>query len=318
MSTLETRFPPPRYWLVHTLAHVLLREMAMSSGYGAASISERIYAWKPENGRPPAAGLLLLTTSSDSDGTLGGLVQLSEPQRLRRVVDHALTTGGTVLVRPGLRLPDADRPRGLPARCRLPLLHHGVRDLVRAGEPLPRPPLPGAAARTVRRPRLLPGADVSEDAVRRLGELLTGTEADQLAELYREGLTLTQALQAVSASRRQDVRAQLEAAGVVPGNPVAVPVLRAVQGANARRTSIDPVWTLPGYLADYGTLTTSLKDLVLSARHAVTCSTFNFQKSSALWEALREVALRGTVRRPRVHGRERRPRRTSLGEHPDL
>ena len=51
---------------------------------------------------------------------------------------------------------------------------------------------------------------MSEDAVRRLGELLTGTEADQLAELYREGLTLTQALQAVSASRRHDVRAQLD------------------------------------------------------------------------------------------------------------
>ena len=52
---------------------------------------------------------------------------------------------------------------------------------------------------------------MSEDTVRRLGKLLTGTEADQLAELYREGLTLTQALQAVSASRRQDVRALLEA-----------------------------------------------------------------------------------------------------------
>ena len=90
----ETRFPPPRYWMLHTLAHVLLREMAMSSGYGAASISERIYAWKPENGRPPAAGLLLLTTSSDSDGTLGGLVQLSEPQRLRQAVDNALRRAG--------------------------------------------------------------------------------------------------------------------------------------------------------------------------------------------------------------------------------
>lgn len=84
------RFLPPRYWLLHTFAHTLLREMAMSSGYGAASISERIYAWKPENGRPPAAGLLLLTTSSDSDGTLGGLVQLSEPARLRRIVGNAL------------------------------------------------------------------------------------------------------------------------------------------------------------------------------------------------------------------------------------
>ena len=84
------RFQPPRYWLLHTLSHVLLREMAMSSGYGAASISERIYAWRGQNGRPPAAGLLLLTTSSDSDGTLGGLVQLSEPSRLPRIVDNAL------------------------------------------------------------------------------------------------------------------------------------------------------------------------------------------------------------------------------------
>ncbi|MCI6411861.1 DrmB family protein, partial [Schaalia hyovaginalis] len=41
----DDRLPPPRYWLVHTLAHALIREMAMSSGYGAASISERIYAW---------------------------------------------------------------------------------------------------------------------------------------------------------------------------------------------------------------------------------------------------------------------------------
>ena len=31
----DTRLPPPRYWLLHTLAHVLIREMAMSCGYGA-------------------------------------------------------------------------------------------------------------------------------------------------------------------------------------------------------------------------------------------------------------------------------------------
>lgn len=136
---------------------------------------------------------------------------------------------------------------------------------------------------------------MNQDAVRRLGELLTGSEAELLADLYGERLTLTQTLQAVSVSRRQDIRAALEASGLVPGHPAAVPVLRAIQGANARRTTVSPVWSLPGYLADYGSLTTSLKELVLTARHSVTCSTFNFQTSSTLWDALREVAGRGTV-----------------------
>lgn len=136
---------------------------------------------------------------------------------------------------------------------------------------------------------------MSEDAVRHLGQLLTGTEAQQLADLYADGASLTQALQTVSSSRRQDVREALEASGMVPRHPAAVPVLRAIQGANERQTTISPVWTLPGYLADYGSLTTSLEDLVLAARHSVTCSTFNFQTSSSLWKALRDVAGRGTV-----------------------
>ncbi|MCR6648532.1 MAG: DUF1998 domain-containing protein [Cellulomonas sp.] len=85
-----TRFKPPRYWLLHTFAHVLIREMAMYSGYSAASLSERIYAWPESEGRPAAAGFLIVTTASDSDGTLGGLVQLSDPDRLERVVCAAL------------------------------------------------------------------------------------------------------------------------------------------------------------------------------------------------------------------------------------
>ncbi len=51
----DERLKPPRYWLVHTFAHVLLREMAMRSGYGSASLSERVYAW-PGSGWPPAGG----------------------------------------------------------------------------------------------------------------------------------------------------------------------------------------------------------------------------------------------------------------------
>ncbi|MEU3862543.1 DUF1998 domain-containing protein [Streptomyces sp. NPDC028722] len=86
----DTRLKPPRYWLVHTLAHALIRELAMTCGYSAASLSERLYAWPESEGRAAAAGLLICTTASDSDGTLGGLVQLSEPTRLQGVVSRAL------------------------------------------------------------------------------------------------------------------------------------------------------------------------------------------------------------------------------------
>lgn len=87
----DTRLRPPRYWLVHTLAHALIREMAMECGYSAASLSERLYAWPGADEHPPAAGLLIVTTASDSDGTLGGLVSLSEPSKLERVVSSALS-----------------------------------------------------------------------------------------------------------------------------------------------------------------------------------------------------------------------------------
>ncbi|MEU9002525.1 DUF1998 domain-containing protein [Streptomyces sp. NPDC048551] len=86
----DSRLKPPRYWLVHTFAHILIRELALTCGYSAASLSERLYAWPAAEGREPAAGLLICTTASDSDGTLGGLVQLSEPIRLQRVVAGAL------------------------------------------------------------------------------------------------------------------------------------------------------------------------------------------------------------------------------------
>jgi hypothetical protein len=135
------------------------------------------------------------------------------------------------------------------------------------------------------------------DVLTQLGQLLTGSEAAKLAARFADGDTLTQALQGVAVGRRTEVQAALEAAAVVPDNlDLALAVLRAIHGAATARTiDIAPMWTLPGHLADYGALTTSIKDLVLTARQSVTCSTFNFQKSSALWTALSEVVARGTV-----------------------
>lgn len=63
----------PRYLLLHTLSHLLIRELAEESGYSSASLRERIYA---ENDiYDPQAGILIYTASGDAEGTLGGLVR---------------------------------------------------------------------------------------------------------------------------------------------------------------------------------------------------------------------------------------------------
>jgi hypothetical protein len=83
-------FPGCRYVLLHSFAHVLMRQFAIECGYSIASIRERIYARGPEEEGGPMAGILLYTAASDSEGTLGGLVALGEPQSLGRHIEQAL------------------------------------------------------------------------------------------------------------------------------------------------------------------------------------------------------------------------------------
>lgn len=84
-------WPGARYVLLHTVSHLLMRELALECGYNSASISERLYV------RPAPdtmAGILLYTSAPDSEGTLGGLVSLGEPQTLERLLRQALTGAG--------------------------------------------------------------------------------------------------------------------------------------------------------------------------------------------------------------------------------
>jgi hypothetical protein len=85
----DAGFPGLRYVLLHSLAHVLMRQLAVECGYTAASIRERIYSAAGEPGGA-MAGLLLYTAAADSEGTLGGLVSLGEPKTLGRLLDRAL------------------------------------------------------------------------------------------------------------------------------------------------------------------------------------------------------------------------------------
>lgn len=81
--------PSPRFTLVHTLSHLLIQEISHEAGYAAASIRERLYTRAPDEGAP-MAGVLLYTAAPDSEGTLGGLVALGEPDRLGDLIDSAI------------------------------------------------------------------------------------------------------------------------------------------------------------------------------------------------------------------------------------
>jgi hypothetical protein len=81
-------FPGMRFTLLHTVAHLLIRELALDCGYNAASIRERVYADTEDDNSQ--AGILIYTAAADSDGTLGGLVDLGKPENLGRLLRQAL------------------------------------------------------------------------------------------------------------------------------------------------------------------------------------------------------------------------------------
>lgn len=82
--------PSPRLILLHTLSHILIRQLSFECGYSIASLRERVYARTPEGGREPAAGILIYTAAGDSEGTLGGLVREGKAKRLLPTILHAI------------------------------------------------------------------------------------------------------------------------------------------------------------------------------------------------------------------------------------
>jgi hypothetical protein len=67
-------FPGTRFYLLHSLAHLLIAALSLECGYAASAIRERIYC-APANDPVPMAAILLATGTSGSEGTLGGLVE---------------------------------------------------------------------------------------------------------------------------------------------------------------------------------------------------------------------------------------------------
>jgi hypothetical protein len=112
---VDTALPVARFLLLHTLSHLLIRQVSLECGYSSSSIRERLYVGTPQE---PATGILLSTAASDSEGTLGGLVALANP-----------TTSSVCSTRPSPTPAAARRTRCAPSTSRPTRRRHCTRPL---------------------------------------------------------------------------------------------------------------------------------------------------------------------------------------------
>jgi hypothetical protein len=83
-------FPGARFYLLHSLSHLLMSSISLQCGYSASALSERIYC-APAICDLPMAAIFIMTGTSGAEGTLGGLVEQGRflVRHLRRAWDMA-------------------------------------------------------------------------------------------------------------------------------------------------------------------------------------------------------------------------------------
>jgi hypothetical protein len=79
----------PKFIMLHTLSHLLIKQLSFECGYSVASLSERIYCAEEADGKQ-MAGIFIYTASGDSEGTLGGLVRQGRPDAFPRILKKAI------------------------------------------------------------------------------------------------------------------------------------------------------------------------------------------------------------------------------------
>lgn len=83
----QPKIVTPKHALIHTFAHLLINQLVYQCGYGSASLRERIYA--ADEGSI-MSGVLIYTAAGDSEGTMGGLVRMGQPDHLEEILAKAL------------------------------------------------------------------------------------------------------------------------------------------------------------------------------------------------------------------------------------
>lgn len=84
----DPRAIDPFFVAMHTFAHLLIKRLCFDCGYGSSSLRERLYFSADSQSR--MNGILIYTSSGDSEGSLGGLVRQGKSKSLGRLVKSAL------------------------------------------------------------------------------------------------------------------------------------------------------------------------------------------------------------------------------------
>jgi hypothetical protein len=97
-----------KFYLLHSLSHLLITTIAMECGYSASAIRERIYCGPYRDDPTQMSGILLYTGTVGSEGTLGGLVEQGTRihEHLRRALRAASLCSNDPLC--GSHSPDRD------------------------------------------------------------------------------------------------------------------------------------------------------------------------------------------------------------------
>lgn len=91
------------YVMLHTFAHLFIREISNICGYSTASIKEKIYSEIDEkNDNVKMCGVLIYVSSPDSDSSLGGLISIADDKDvfeniLDSMLEHASWCSGDPL-----------------------------------------------------------------------------------------------------------------------------------------------------------------------------------------------------------------------------
>ena len=75
-------FPGIRFFMLHSLSHLLLTAVSLECGYAASSIRERIYCGQAEDGGPDIAAVMRPTGTTGREGRRGGRVE--DGRRIRQ------------------------------------------------------------------------------------------------------------------------------------------------------------------------------------------------------------------------------------------
>lgn len=85
----HTRKITSKFLLLHTLAHIIIKELSFKCGYSTTSLRERIYCNSCDEDYN-MSGILIYTANGDSEGTMGGLVRQGREDKLPLIINSAI------------------------------------------------------------------------------------------------------------------------------------------------------------------------------------------------------------------------------------